>query len=312
VIKRTIEISQDPLHLSVRLDQLILNRNGAVVDAIPCEDLGVVVVDQQQTTYTHAALGRLAQAGATMVLCGPDHLPTAMVLPLATHSCVVWRIAEQLAVTKPMRKRLWRQVVQAKIRAQALNLERGRARTKLLALAREVKSADVTNVEAQAAKVYWRHWLPDEEFRRNPETPGTNALLNYGYAILRAAIARALVAAGLLPALGLHHHNRANAFCLADDLIEPLRPLVDRRVRNLCAQGCQSVTRAAKAELLQLLVERVQMGSERGPLMVNLHRMVASLIRCYRGESTRLDIPRRSGLESRPDSEQDPSPAEPA
>ena len=293
MIKRTIEISREAAHVSVRLDQLVLQRNGDAVGQIPCEDVGVLLVDHPQTTYTHAALTRLADCGATVVLCGPNHLPAAVVLPLADHSQVVWRIGEQLAAKRPLQKRLWRQIVRAKIRGQAENLPKGSApRKKLLAMVGEVKSGDPTNVEAQAARVYWAHWLAEEEFRRNPDLPGINAFLNYGYAIVRAAVARAIVAAGLLPALGLHHRNRSNAFCLADDLMEPLRPLVDDRVREMRELGYEELTQEAKAELLRLLADRVRMGRDAGPLMVNLHRMTASLVKCFRGQSKRLEIPR--------------------
>ena len=292
MIKRTIEISRDPVHLAVRTDQLVLRRNGDAVGQIPCEDIGVVLVDHPQTTYTHAALARLADCGATVVLCGRDHLPTALVLPLADHSRVVWRINEQLSARRPLKKQLWRQIVRAKIRGQAENLEPGSApRRRLARLAREVKSGDPKNAEAQAARVYWAHWLGDDGFRRDPELPDLNAFLNYGYAVVRAAVARALVAAGLLPVLGLHHCNRSNAFCLADDLVEPLRPMVDRRVRDMHESGYDELTQEAKAELLQLLVDPVRMGDTSGPLMVNVHRMVASLVKCYQGEAKRLEIP---------------------
>ena len=295
MIKRTIEISREPAHLAVRLGQLVLKRDGEVVGQIPCEDVGVVLVDHPQTTYTHTALAQLAECDATVVLCGRNHLPVAVVLPLADHSQIVWRLDEQLSAKRPLKKQLWRQIVRAKIRRQADNLvAESPPRRRLLQLAREVKSGDPKNVEAQAARVYWGHWLAEEEFRRNPDLPGLNAFLNYGYAVMRAAVARALVAAGLLPALGLHHRNRSNAFCLADDLVEPLRPMVDDRVRNMREQGYEELTQEAKAELLQLLADRVRVGKETGPLMVSIHRMVASLTRCYRGEAKRLEIPRPS------------------
>ena len=293
MIKRTVEISREPAHLSTRFNQLVLKRDGNVVGSIPGEDVGVVLVDHPGVTYTHAALALLANNGATVVLCGRDHLPNAIVMPMADHGQVVWRIGDQLAAKQPLIKQLWRQLVQAKIRAQAKNLaKRESPRAKLLALAREVKSGDPKNVEAHAAKIYWSHWLAEEEFRRNPDLPGTNAFLNYGYAVIRAAVARAIVAAGLMPALGIHHRNRSNAFCLADDLIEPLRPLVDDRVRDLRRRGYEELSQEAKAELLDLLVEQVRMGDETGPLMVNIHRMVTSLVKCYQGNTKRLEIPR--------------------
>jgi CRISPR-associated protein Cas1 len=293
VIKRTVEVSSAPAHLAIRLDQLLVQRNGDTVGSIPCEDIGMLVVDQPQATYSQAALTGLARSGAVLVVCGNDHLPTALLLPLADHNQVVWRVGEQVGVSKPLRKQLWKQLVRAKIRAQAMNLSTEcPARHKLLELAQKVRSGDPANVEAHAAKVYWQHWLPNELFHRDKDGEGVNALLNYGYAIVRAAVARALVASGLLPALGLFHANRSNAFCLADDLMEPLRPLVDRRVRELHRQGQDELKPEAKAGLLGLLADRVRMGHERGPLMVNLHRMAASLVRCYQGESNRLEIPR--------------------
>jgi len=292
MIKRTIEISREPARLTVRLGQLVLTRNDQTIGSIPCEDIGVVVVDHPQASYTHAALTQLAHSGATVVLCGADHLPVALVLPLADHRQVVWRLREQLSAKRPLKKRLWQQLVQAKLRAQAANLPHAPpAQKKLLALARSVKSGDPANVEARAARVYWAHWLPGETFRRDRHAPGLNVLLNYGYTVLRAAIARTVVAAGLLPAIGLHHHNRSNAFCLADDLLEPLRPLVDARVRRLHGSHPNKLTQEAKGQLLQVLADRVKLGDEAGPLMVNLHRMVASLVKCYRGQAQSLEIP---------------------
>ncbi|MEM6329506.1 MAG: type II CRISPR-associated endonuclease Cas1 [Planctomycetota bacterium] len=318
MIKRTIEISREPAHLAVRNEQLTLRRDGAVVGQAPCEDLGVVVVDHPQATYSHHALTKLADAGAVVVLCGRDHLPAALVLPIADHTQVVWRLADQINASRPLKKRLWQQLVVAKVRAQAFNLS-GRlpAHRKLLAMAQEVRSGDPTNVEAHAAKLYWRSWLHDagdhhdNPFRRDTDGAGLNAFLNYGYAVLRAAVARALVAAGLEPRLGLHHASRGNAFCLADDLMEPFRPLVDDRVREMYRQGYDTLNQPAKAELLGLLAEPMQITTrptgtgeaapqpnsapqptqQTGPLMVMLHRVAASLVRCYAGESKRLDLP---------------------
>ena len=292
MIKRTLEISREPAHLQVRYEQLQLKRDGAVVAQAPCEDLGVVVVDHPQTTYSHAALTKLAECGAVLVVCGADHLPAAVLLPLADHSQVVWRLGDQLAAPRPLRKQLWRQLVVAKIRGQARNLPPGSApRKKLFALAREVRSGDPTNVEAQAARLYWCNWLDGDEFRRDVDAGGLNVFLNYGYAIARAALGRAIVAAGLHPSVGLHHRNRSNAFCLADDLIEPFRPLVDDRVREMHRQGYGELSQPAKAALLELLTVPLKLGEQSGPWMVMVHRLVASLVRCYARESRRLEIP---------------------
>jgi len=315
VIKRTLEISRQPAHLSVRNEQLVLKRDGQTVGQVPCEDIGILLVDHPQTTYTHSALAKLAESDAAVVICGRDHLPAAILLPMVDHSQVVWRLDAQLGVSRPLKKQLWKQLVVAKIQAQARNLAGDApAHCKLLALAREVRSGDPTNVEAQAARVYWANWLSpgtvlnscSEElgtdplaphdplarvFRRDPDGTGLNSFLNYGYAVLRAAVARAIVAAGLLPSLGIHHRNRSNSFCLADDLLEPLRPLVDDRVRELARQGYDELNQEAKAALLEILADRVRLGEEVGPLMVQLHRYVASLVRCFTGEARELEIP---------------------
>ena len=302
VIKRTIEVSREPAHICVRLNQLTLKRGDEIVGSIPCEDIGVVVVDHPQATYTHAALASLALADATLVICGRDHVPVAVLLPLADHTQVVWRVREQIQAGKPLCKRLWQQIVRAKICAQAANLAADSpSRRRLLQLATEVRSGDPSNREAQAAKIYWSAWLteaPDDRradfatFRRDPDGAGANALLNYGYAIMRAAVARALVAAGLLPSLGLHHSHRANAFCLADDLLEPLRPVVDERVRQLLMFGQSDLDQPTKAALLELLAVPTETDEGRGPLLVALHRYAASLVQCFQGTARRLEIPR--------------------
>lgn len=303
MIKRTIEVSRDPAHLAVRYDQLLLSRGSQTVGQIPCEDIGVIVVDHPQATYTHAALATLAEHDAALVVCGRNHLPVAMMLPLADHTQVVSRIRQQITAGKPLRKRLWQQLIRAKIRAQAENLAANSPpQRRLLEFARQVRSGDPSNLEAQAAKTYWAAWLVNapedvagrlESFRRDPDQPGLNALLNYGYSVLRAAVARAIVSAGLVPAVGLHHSHRANAFCLADDLLEPLRPFVDERVRELTFAGQDALDQPTKAALLELLVMEVQCGPETGPLMVALHDYAASLAHCFEGPKGRLRIPHR-------------------
>jgi len=308
VIRRTIEISQSPVHLSARLGQLILrpktpNTPGPDVAeplstpqpaSFPCEDIGLILVEHPQTTYTHQALVALMDHGAAVVVCGPKHLPVGLLLPLQTHTEVVWRIAEQIAAPRPLLKRLWQQIVRAKILAQARNLPADSlARRRITALAQQVRSGDPANVEAQAARAYWQTMF-GQTFRRNPDAEnGINASLNYGYAILRAAVARALVVAGLFPALGIHHRNRSDAFALADDLVEPLRPLVDAQVRDrlLHPQLTQGLDQTAKARLLELLTTTVRLEETTGPLMVALHRMCASLVECYQRQRKRILIP---------------------
>lgn len=293
MIKHTIEISQEPAHLSVTRRQLVIERNGQCISQIPCEDVGLLIVDNARTTYTHSALIQIAQSDGVLVVCGDNHLPSAMLVPLSQHSQIVWRITSQIEASLPLRKKLWKQIVVEKVLRQASNLPKSYpAYKKLVDLSKRVQSGDVTNIEAQAAKIYWQNWLWQEEFRRDSDGDGLNAFLNYGYAIIRAAVARAIVGAGLSPTLGLHHCNRSNHFCLADDLMEPFRPLVDDRVREMHRQGYESLDQHAKGTLLELLTLKTEIADESGPLMAMLHRYVASLSRCFDHKSQKLSFPR--------------------
>ncbi len=290
MIKRTVEISGPDNRLSVRYGTLIVQRDGEQLAQIPLEDLGVLILDAPTTTYTHAVIVRALEAGAVIVPCGENHHPRGLFLP-QNHSLQSRRLRTQARASLPLRKRLWKEVVQAKIRNQAQVLPADHPpRRRLIALISTVRSGDPTNVEAQAARVYWRA-LFDASFRRAAEGPPPNNLLNYGYAIVRAAVARAICAAGLHPSLGLHHHNQYNDFCLADDMIEPLRPVVDRKVLKLRDRGICEIDRDSKTELLALLTEQVVVGGERGPLMVGLGRVMASLVDCYAGERKKLELP---------------------
>jgi CRISP-associated protein Cas1 len=197
----------------------------------------------------------------------------------------------QAAAPVPLRKRLWKQIVRHKVRLQAGNLDPEHSvRRRLVAMADEIKSGDRSNIEGQAARFYWPALLgPD--FRRDPDGLPPNNLLNYGYMVMRAAVGRALVAAGLHPALSLKHAHRNNAFALADDLVEVLRPMVDAAVVALMRAGGGFIDRESKQKLLGLLAEEVAVGDVRGPLMVQLHRVAVSLLRCYECEQKQLDLP---------------------
>jgi len=335
VIKRTIEISREPAHLTVRDGQLLILRKHEppvrlparpdnLAGSIPCEDIGVVMVDSRETTYSHAALAALAESGAAVVVCGRDHHPAGLYLPISSNTQLLSRLDAQLTASKPTCKRLWATIVTAKVRAQAAVLparsEFDDCRRKLIRLSREVRSGDPDNVEAQAAAAYWPVLFAHcsavaQPFRRRAgdrQAPPPNNLLDYGYAALRAAVARAIVSAGLLPALGIQHRGRGNPFCLADDLMEPLRPIVDRRVRFLAARGELVLDQPTKAELLNVLTTEVEVsgngvqrradrdesGPRSGPLLVALHRYVASFVRVLTGEEPMLLVPRLRGVEA--------------
>ncbi len=297
MIKRTIEISSEPAHLRIRREQLEIvqkSEEGERTAVVPCEDIGLILVDQRESTYTQYALSTLMRHGAVLIVCGDDHLPIGLMSPLTNHTEVIWRIDAQIWMKKPLRKQIWRQIVQAKILAQARNLdEESPAWRRLRQIAENVQSGDPKNCEAQAARFYWEVFLGSgKPFHRDPKgSDPLNVMLNYGYSILRAAVARAVVLAGLLPHLGIHHANRANSFCLADDLMEPLRPLIDRWARQLYRDGQVVLNKDVKAVLLEVLNQTVRIGKQTGPLMVSLHRMTASYVRCLEGEEREILIP---------------------
>lgn len=297
VIKKTIEISRQPVYLSSRNEQLIVQPIDEPKDAarsIPCEDIGLLLIDEPRCSMTQGALETVLRHGGAVVVCGRNHLPTGLLLPVSSHTQQVERLGRQINATQPRIKRLWQQIVAAKVRAQSANTPKAHpARRKLDALAKDVKSGDTTNVEAQAAKAYWAYWRESHTgfYRDTDGQDPINSHLNYGYAVLRAAVARALVSAGLHPALGLHHCNRANAFCLADDLMEPLRPAVDAIVFETLATNPKPIDQTSKAKLLQLLSTPFEANEQRGPLMVQLHRYASSLAGAYANKGSTLSIP---------------------
>lgn len=291
MITRTIDISDGPNYLSIENAQLVISRDRQEIGRIPCEDIGVLLVDHVATTYTHSVFTRLMHFGAVVVVCGSNHLPTGVLLPIDNNDLTARRMRLAAAAPLPLRKRLWKQIVQAKVRAQAANLPTDHpVHLRLLRMADEVKSGDTSNIEGQAARFYWPTMF-GQHFRRDPDGLYPNDLLNYGYMVTRAAVARAIVAAGLHPVFSLQHSHRNNAFALADDLVEPLRPRIDRAVLELVRRETTVINREAKQQLLGLLAEEVRLGDTSGPLMVQLHRLATSLLQCYEGKLKRLKIP---------------------
>lgn len=261
-------------------------------------------MDDCRATYTQTVFLSLLEAGATVLVNGRDHLPAGMMLPLKTHHAQTERHRAQVRSSAPVRKRTWQAIVQAKIRQQAtvlthFNGEHGG----LTPMVRRVRSGDPDNLEAQAAQRYWPR-LFGKSFRRDREAKGVNALLNYGYAVVRAAMARAVVAAGLIPSLGVHHRHRGNPFCLADDMLEPYRPFVDWRVRQLSGDIRGTVSdltvRQTRAELLSLLNETICIGGRREPLLLAVYSSAASLCSVLTGGERSLSLP--EGLPLKPDS----------
>lgn len=294
MIKRIVEISSARTHLSIKYGQLIIKDNGEQVSSIPCEDIGVLLVDHQGTSYTHRVFTELLRCGAAVVLCGGNHHPAGMLLPIESNSVQTERFRQQIEAKEPVKKRLWKQIVQAKIKHQArLAGPDSDVYKSLMALRHRVRSGDPENIEAQASRKFWPVYLQDTAFHRDINGAPPNNMLNYGYMVMRAAVARALCSAGLLPSLGIHHRNRYNAFCLADDLVEPFRGFVESRVRDcyFTSGPIDHLDQPTKAKLLEILYEEVNVGGFKGPLMVGLHRTMASLQRCFAGEQKQLDLP---------------------
>jgi CRISP-associated protein Cas1 len=277
---RILDISEWPASLSVRNSLLSIRLGQEEPITIPLSDLAVVIVSHPQVTYTHAVLSGLALAGAMFVTCDDKHLPVSMLLPLVTHSLQTERFAAQARLPLPVRKRLWQQIARAKILSQARLLEhRSGGDGGLGSLASQVRSGDPANLEARAARIYWQKVFGEIEFRRDREQDGLNACLNYGYAVLRAIVARAICGAGLHPSLSVHHHNRYDTFCLADDLMEPFRPVVDRVVAGLRDErgADMPLDREARRRILEALLVRFEWNDESRSLFDWLGRVAASL-----------------------------------
>ncbi len=302
MIKKIIEISQAKTHLAIRYGQLIVKNNEAEERSIPCEDIGVLLVDHSGVTYTHSVFTELLRCGAAIVLCGGNHQPNGMLLPLEGNTLQAERFAQQIEAKEPVKKKLWRQVIRAKIKHQAKIVgEDSDVYKSLMVLREQVRSGDPDNIEAQASRKFWPVFIQGigstnltlADFRRDAEGKPPNNLLNYGYTVMRAAVARALCSAGLLPCLGIHHHNRYNAFCLADDVMEPFRGFVESKVKQICETevAVDDLTQQIKAQLLEVLYQEVTIGETSGPLMVGLHRTAASLVRCFAGEQKEIDLP---------------------
>ncbi len=278
---RVMDLSDRPASLSVRNSILFIRFDQEESHTVPLSDLAVVIISHPQVTYTHAVLSGLAAAGAIFVTCDEKHMPVAMMLPLVTHSLQTERIAAQSNLALPIRKRLWQQIVRCKILAQSrLIAERTGSDAGLAALASKVRSGDPTNLEARAARIYWQRVFGEIEFRRDREQEGINACLNYGYAVLRAIVARAICGAGLHPSLSVHHHNRYDAFCLADDLMEPFRPIVDRIVSRLRDERGPNVPldRDSKKLILEELLGRFEAENESRTVFDWIGQMASSLV----------------------------------
>jgi CRISPR-associated protein Cas1 len=300
MIKRTLYFS-NPAYLNLKDQQLQIDLphlkaiGEGSLKKIPVEDIGVIILDHQQITITHGCMAALLSNNVALITCDKSHMPIGLLLPIDGHHTQSERFRYQIEASQPLKKQLWQQTIQYKILNQAAVLyERGIACDNMLHWAKSVKSGDPDNYEGRAAAYYWKNVFPKKiEFFRGREGDPPNNLLNYGYAILRAIVARALVSSGLLPTLGIHHRNKYNAYCLADDIMEPYRPFVDQIVLRIIDNGENflELGQTIKAQLLGIASVDVCFEKGTSPLMVGLQYTAASLAKCYEGSMRKINYP---------------------
>lgn len=294
MIKRTLFFG-NPAYLSTKNEQMVITFPDDKPDRIVAiEDLGMIVLENQQITITNGLLGKLTDRKVAVVTCNTQHLPDGLLLPMHGHTEQVERIGYQLNASLPLKKNLWQQTITAKIQNQnALLKEKGTVSKRMEYLAKNVNSGDSGNHEAQAAAIYWQSLFDIPDFNRGQAGIPPNNMLNYGYAILRGIIARALVSSGLLPNVGIWHHNKYNAYCLADDIMEPYRPYVDLVVSHLVeTEDCyDELTVELKRELLTIPALDVIIDGQKSPLMVAASRTSNSLFECFAGISRKIIYP---------------------
>lgn len=298
MIKKTLCFS-NPAVLSLANSQLnikLLNGDGQNQTTIPIEDIGVLVLDHPQISITHMLIAALLDNNVALITCNAKHMPTGLMLPLEGNTIQSERFQDQINASQPLKKQLWQQTVTQKIRNQATLLHhlRGAEVGNMLAWSQRVRSGDADNLEGRAAAYYWAQLMESyDNWNRDPDGLWPNSLFNYGYAILRAIVARALVSSGLLPTLGIFHHNRYNAYCLADDIMEPYRPFVDQLVMGMLPLWPESteINTEMKKHLLQIPVLDILINGKRSPLMVGVSQTTASLSKCFSGELRKIVYP---------------------
>ncbi len=294
MIGRIVEIADDHRHLSALRGFLLVHDTGNNMEElgrVALDDIAAVIGNAHGLSYTNNLLVALAERGAPFVLCGANHNPVGMLLPVDGNYQQAKRLDAQLQAGLPLRKRLWAELIRAKLQQQASVLEAvGAPHAPVASLIRKVKAGDPDNLEAQGARKYWGLLFGDN-FRRDQNAAGLNALLNYGYTILRASTARAVIAAGLHPTPALHHRNENNPMRLVDDLMEPFRPMVDLQVWQQWRQAQTELTPDTKRHLVKTMYADMQTTAGATPIMVCLQRLSVSLAQIYLGEREKLDLP---------------------
>ena len=291
---RIVEIADDKRHLFLHRGFMVVQATDGErkeLGQIPIDDIAAVISNAHGISYTNNLLVALAERGTPFVLCGANHNAVGMLITVDGNYNQAKRFDAQIAATKPTHKRLWAEIVKSKLQQQATILEAiGQNPTPLNALAQKVKSGDPDNIEAQGARKYWT-MLFGEAFRRDQNAGGINALLNYGYTVVRAATARATIAAGLHPTNSLFHSNAGNAMRLVDDLMEPFRPMIDLKVWQLAQRHETDITPSSKRALVHVLYDDMQSNDGATPIMASIQRLAVSLAQVYLGERVKLDLP---------------------
>lgn len=295
MIKRTLFFG-NPAYLSTKNEQLLVSYPDKELESkiVAIEDIGVIVLENQQITITNGLLEKLTHNNVALINCDQQHMPIGLLMPLSGHSEQSERFKHQISASLPLKKNLWQQTISAKIINQAgLLKEKGIPMRKMELWAKEVTSGDALNHESRAAVYYWSKLFGDENFNRSQKGLAPNNLLNYGYAILRGITARALVSSGMLPTFGIFHRNKYNAYCLADDIMEPYRPYVDLIVSHIIEteDKYEELTVDLKKQLLSIASIDVQIDGKSSPLMVAMSRTTNSLHECFEGSSRKLLYP---------------------
>lgn len=292
MIKRVL-CFENPARLSLKLAQMVVELQD-VTRTLPIEDIGVVILDHKQITITHALIDALLANNVAIVTSNDKHLPVGLMLPLDGNTLQSERFRAQIDASEPLKKQMWQQTVVAKILGQAHVLGTQLIEhNNMLKWAKDVRSGDTENMEARAAAFYWRNMFEKDVFIRDPQGLPPNNLLNYGYSIVRAMMARALVGAGLLPTIGIHHHSRYDAYCLADDIMEPYRPFVDMKVLEMWKNGgiTSDISSDQKRELLGITTMDVSISGHRSPMMLAIQTTAQSVQKCFSGEARKIIYP---------------------
>ena len=298
MIKRTLYFGS-PAYLKKKQSQLEVSYpdDQKKEKSVPIEDIGIVILDNPRVTITQALLTSLLENNAAVLSCDARHLPLGLFMPMTANHMYTEKLRHQLTSSEPLRKNLWQQTVKAKIQNQANTLKKlGKDTENMEYWISKVRSGDPDNFEGRAAANYWKKLFDTEEpFVRGRFEDAPNNLLNYGYAVLRAIVSRSLVSSGMLPAVGIHHRNKYNPFCLADDIMEPYRPYVDMLVLDICEEfedeEIEELTPDVKKALLVLPTIDISIEENKSPLMVGMQRTTASLMQCFEGEKRKIAFP---------------------